>query len=44
MVALQPPFRAVNMKGLYTKVLSGKYDRIPRVYSQDLAKVIGKLL
>jgi NIMA (never in mitosis gene a)-related kinase len=44
MVALLPPFRAVNMQGLYNKVLSGKYDRIPRCYSQDLAKVISMLL
>ena len=44
MVAFMPPFRAVNMKGLYNKVLSGKYDRIPRKYSPDLAKVIGMLL
>ena len=32
------------MKGLYTKVLSGRYDSIPRVFSPDLTKMIGKLL
>ena len=32
------------MKGLYNKVLSGKYDRIPRKYSPDLSTVIAMLL
>ena len=30
MVALLPPFRAVNMQGLYNKVLSGKYKLVWR--------------
>lgn len=28
------------MKGLYTKVISGKYDPIPNHYSQDLKNMI----
>lgn len=28
MIMKQPPFRAQTMKGLYSKVLSGKYDAI----------------
>lgn len=40
MCALRPPFTASNMKGLYNKVIKGEYSRIPREYSDDLAKVI----
>jgi len=39
-----PPFRAANMKGLYTKVISGKYDPLPSHFSQDLKDVIAKCL
>jgi hypothetical protein len=28
------------MKGLYTKVISGKYDPIPNHFSQDLKNMI----
>ena len=32
------------MKGLYTKVLSGKYDPIPQLYSDDLRQVLRSCL
>jgi NIMA (never in mitosis gene a)-related kinase 1/4/5 len=44
MTALSPPFKAVNMDGLYRAVLAGQYPRIPEHYSDDLAKVIRHLL
>lgn len=40
MIAQVPPFRATTMKGLYTKVISGKYDPIPSSYSKDLTEVL----
>lgn len=43
-VMLQPPFRASTMKGLYTKVLSGKYDPIDSHFSDDLKKMIRSCL
>ena len=42
--ALHPPFRAADMKGLYNKVISGKYPEIPKMYSSDLMGVIKSLL
>jgi len=44
MLSLQPPFRAEDMEGLYRKVLSGKYPRIPKQYSADLNEVLDMLL
>lgn len=44
MCALKPPFTASNMKGLYNKVIKGNYSRIPKMYSDDLAKVIDMCL
>lgn len=32
------------MKGLYTKVISGKYDPIPSHFSQDLKNVLKSCL
>lgn len=40
----QPPFRAANMKGLYHKVIAGKYEPLPNHFSQDLKDIIGKCL
>jgi NIMA (never in mitosis gene a)-related kinase 1/4/5 len=40
MICQVPPFRATTMKGLYTKVISGKYDPIPNQYSSDLKTVL----
>ncbi len=44
MIALQPPFRAEDMEGLYKKVIRGIYPRIPSEYSQDLSSMIRSLL
>lgn len=43
-VALQPPFRADDMDGLYKKVLKGSYPKIPPQYSDDLNKMLRKLI
>jgi len=32
------------MKGLYAKVLSGKYDPLPNHYSEDIRKVLKSCL
>ena len=44
MIALNPPFRAANMDGLYKAVLSGSYAKVPPHYSTDLAAMIRLLL
>jgi NIMA (never in mitosis gene a)-related kinase len=44
MVSLKPPFRADDMEGLYSKVLEGSFDPIPKVYSKDLADTLNLLL
>jgi NIMA (never in mitosis gene a)-related kinase 1/4/5 len=41
---LQPPFKANDMDGLFKKVLKGSYPQIPECYSEDLAKVIKRLI
>jgi NIMA (never in mitosis gene a)-related kinase 1/4/5 len=43
-VALKPPFRADTMEGLYKKVLSGRYPKIPPFFSKDLGRLIKSLL
>jgi NIMA (never in mitosis gene a)-related kinase len=43
-VTLQPPFRANDMDGLYKKVLKGVYPKIPNIYTDDLNKLLKKLL
>lgn len=40
LAALEPPFNSNTVPGLYNKVLKGKYERIPKNYSDDLAKFI----
>ncbi len=42
--ALHPPFRAADMKGLYEKVVAGKYPEIPRTYSSELSGLVRSLL
>jgi serine/threonine protein kinase len=42
--ALNPPFRAQDMQGLYKKVTKGEYPDIPRHYSSDLSNMIRSLL
>ena len=44
MIALNPPFRAANMSGLYHKVLRGVYEPIPRHYSSDLSMMVKNCL
>jgi NIMA (never in mitosis gene a)-related kinase len=44
LVALNPPFTARDMKGLYNRVMKGIYPKIPAHYSSDLSQLIGKLL
>ena len=44
MATLKPPFRANDMTGLYNKIKSGKYDPLPRIYSNELNLIIGKFL
>jgi NIMA (never in mitosis gene a)-related kinase 1/4/5 len=44
MASLKPPFRALNMEGLYKKVVRGIYERIPAAYSQELSNMIALLL
>jgi NIMA (never in mitosis gene a)-related kinase len=42
--ALNPPFRAADMQGLYKKVITGVYPPIPNQYSDDLAAVLKTML
>ncbi|KAM8946542.1 serine/threonine-protein kinase Nek2 isoform 2-T2 [Pelodytes ibericus] len=42
--ALSPPFTAYNQKDLAEKIREGKFRRIPYRYSEDLNKVITKML
>jgi NIMA (never in mitosis gene a)-related kinase len=44
LVALNPPFTAKDMKGLYTRVMKGIYPKIPNHYSSDLTAVLSQLL
>ena len=44
MAALRPPFMAHDLQGLYKKVCTGVFERIPMAYSSDLANVIASLL
>ena len=44
MVALNPPFQARDMKGLYNKVIKGVYPKIPATFSSDLSGMIATLL
>ena len=43
MLTLHPPFKAENMKGLYEKVIKGKYPKINERYSNDISELL-KLL
>ena len=44
MIALNPPFQAKDMKGLFNKVIKGVYPKIPAMFSSDLSGMIGTLL
>lgn len=41
---LQPPFTASDMDGLFKKVLKGNYEKIPTQYTDDLSKMIKRLI
>lgn len=43
-ITLKPPFRADDMAGLYKKVLSGSYTKIPSQFSDDLCRTVTELL
>ena len=42
--ALRPPFDSVSIAGLALRICRGEYSPIPSVYSDDLRKLVGKLL
>ena len=42
--SLRPPFRGTSLKGLKNNVLNGHYLPIPRIYSNELSKLIAKML
>ena len=44
MASLKPPFTANDLQGLYKKICAGYFERIPAVFSNDLANVISSLL
>ena len=44
MCALQPPFKAEDMNGLYKKVLRGQYPAIPTHFSHDMRNLIKSIL
>ena len=44
MIALNPPFTAKDMKGLYQRVIKGVYPKIPSTYSADLSAMVASLL
>jgi len=44
MAMKQPPFRASTMKGLYAKVVAGKFDPVGPMYSQDFKNIIKNML
>ena len=44
MIALNPPFTARDMKGLYQRVIKGQYPKLPAVYSSDLSSMVASLL
>ena len=42
--ALLPPFRGKDMESLFAKIQAGKFVRIPRIYSDELADTISSML
>lgn len=44
MCALRPPFRGNGLEELYKAVIKGKYDPLPKIYSQELQMIIGIML
>lgn len=44
LIALNPPFTAKDMKGLYHRVMKGVYPKIPNHYSKDLNVALKSML
>jgi len=44
MAALKPPFEATNHLALALKIRSGKFERLPLRYSEDLQKIIENMI
>jgi len=44
MCALEPPFRAKDMSGLYKMILKGRYPSLPNQYSMDIRQLVKGLL
>ena len=44
MCALNPPFTADDMNGLFRRVLKGQFNSIPSQYSMDMRMLIKTLL
>jgi NIMA (never in mitosis gene a)-related kinase 1/4/5 len=44
LIALNPPFTAKDMKGLYHRVMKGVYPKIPNHYSNDLNQILKGML
>ena len=42
--ALDPPFTATDMQGLYNKITKGEYPNISHIYSDNLSRMIRHLL
>lgn len=44
MITLLPPFRAQSMQGLATKVMGGRFERVPPQFSRDLSQMVKRCL
>ena len=44
MCALQPPFNATSLHQLAQRIVAGKYDRVPKCFSDNIVRLIGALL
>lgn len=44
MAALEPPFKANDLQGLYRKVKAGVFRPIPSYYSSDLSEIVSSML
>lgn len=44
MITLNVPFQAEDMEGLAATIVKGKYEPIPKTFSDQLSKVISLML
>lgn len=44
MAAQKPPFTASDIQGLYRKICTGVFPRIPNIYSNELSDLINSML